>query len=112
MSYCKVFISQPMRGKTQEEILERRNRIIELIKETIDEPYILDSFLTGAKDVDPLVCLGHAITILSKADIVVFDADWHESRGCRIEHSISEEYDKKFYYVKEENDILQLIEIK
>lgn len=108
----KYFISQPMNGKSQEEILARREFITDLIGDTFNGPIILDSFIEGAKDVDPLVCLGHAITIMSKADVVVFDMDWAKSRGCQVEHLIAEKYGKKIYYVVTDFDGVPFLELR
>ena len=37
-------------------------------------------------------CLGRAIIKLSEADIVVFAEGWENARGCRIEHTIAQDY--------------------
>lgn len=95
----KFFISQSMRGLSQEEIKERREFLTDLIGNNFNGAIVLDSFLEGAKDVDPLVCLGHAITIMSKADIVVFDAGWFEARGCKVEYEVAKAYGKQIYFV-------------
>lgn len=81
----KVFISQPMSGRMEEEILIQRNQMIEEFSKLEPKAYYLDSFIRGAKDVNPLFCLGHAISELSKADIAIFAPDWQSSRGCHIE---------------------------
>ena len=43
----KVFISQPMRGKTEDEILTERNRIIEEIQASIGDHEVLDTYFDG-----------------------------------------------------------------
>ena len=108
----KYFISQPMSGMNEEDILNARYEVQKLIEKEFEDTYILDSFIRGAKDVDPLVCLGHSITILSKADVVVFASGWYESRGCRVEHLIAEEYGKKIYYVVEDFDGVPFLELR
>ena len=40
----KVFISQPMRGKTETEILTERKRIIEEIRNMIGDHEVLDTY--------------------------------------------------------------------
>ena len=56
----KVFISQPMKDKTNEQIEAERNRAIEVIKQKYhDDVEIIDSFFKGAPhDAKPLWFLG------------------------------------------------------
>lgn len=60
----KLFISQPMKGKTNEEIEAER----------------------------PLWFLGKSIELLSVADAAYFAKDLDKYRGCKIEHSCAVEY--------------------
>lgn len=90
----KVFISQPMRSRPQDDILKERE-VIEVIIKTMfaeQDVYFIDSFIQGAKDVNPLFCLGHSLIALSKADIAVFAPGWDKSRGCKIEWKCCVEY--------------------
>lgn len=107
----KIFISQPMNGMPQDAILMRREMIKRKFTERAfhnhnwlsgEQLYFLDSFIEGAKDVNALFCLGHAIQVLSKADVAFFTADWDKSRGCQIEHLCAERYGIK---IIEEKDI-------
>lgn len=52
----KLFISQPMRGKSDEDILAERKKAIELAQEMIGEPVeVIDSFFQEAPvDAKPL----------------------------------------------------------
>lgn len=45
----KLFISQGMRGKTDEDILAERNKAIEIVREMFpgNEVEVLDSFFSG-----------------------------------------------------------------
>lgn len=90
----KLFISQPMKGKSDDEIIKERTRIINAVKETYGEDTeILDSYFKGApQDATPLWYLGESLKVLSKADIAYFAAGWENARGCRIEHTCAEEY--------------------
>lgn len=56
MSTVKAFISQPMRDKTDEQILAERTRAIKAIKKQYGEDVVvLDSFFQGAPhDAKPL----------------------------------------------------------
>lgn len=94
----KVLISQPMRDKTDEEILAERNRAIEEIKAKFptENIEVIDSFFRGADhDNSPLHFLGKFIQLLGKADLVYFCKDWHLYRGCRVEYKVAMEYEKQ-----------------
>lgn len=92
----KVFISQPMKNKTNEEILTERKKAIKYIKENLrdgDDIEIIDSFFQDAPhDAKPLWFLGKSLELLSTADMAYFCEDWEKARGCRIEHECVEEY--------------------
>lgn len=84
----KLFISQPMRGKSDEEILAERKKAIELAQEMIGEPVeVIDSFFQEAPaDAKPLWFLGKSLELLSGADVAYFAQRWEDARGCAIEH--------------------------
>lgn len=94
----KIMISQPMRGKTEEQIREEREALIKKLQEEGHE--VLE---TVFEDFDcyasPIAYLARSIEFLDKADAVVFMKGWQEARGCRIEYTIAVEYGK---FVKEE----------
>ena len=95
----KLFISQPMRGKTDEEILKERKAAIEAVENAIGEPVeVIESFIQGAPaDAKPLWYLGESIKMLSEADIAYFAKGWEEARGCRIERMCALKYDIDMY---------------
>lgn len=84
----KLFISQPMKGKTDEEILKERETAIKQAEELLKEPvYVIDSFFKGAPaGAQPLWFLGKSLELLSYADVAYFAKGWEEARGCKIEH--------------------------
>ena len=94
----KVFISQPMRGLTDEEILKKRNEIKKDIETKINEEVeFIDSFFkdypSNIHDIHvPVWYLGKSIQLLSQADMIYFGKGWNEARGCRIEHEIAKVY--------------------
>lgn len=90
----KLFISQPMRNKTDEEILKEREQAIEIAKNCLDDEIeVVDSFFQNAPyDAKPLWFLGKSIELLSGADIAYFADGWKDARGCRIEHECAKEY--------------------
>lgn len=91
----KVFISQPMRDKTDDEIEKERERAINRIQEKYPDEKIeiLDSFFKDAPhEAKPLWFLGKSFEILSNADLAYFIGDWRQYRGCRMEHAACVEY--------------------
>ena len=92
----KVFISQPMRGLTDEEIKARREKDIEQIKKRLagEKLEFIDSFTeeyTRAKN-SPIAYLGHSIIKLAEADMIAMSVGYDQARGCMIEHQIAKEY--------------------
>lgn len=90
----KLFISQPMRGKTDAEILAVRKKAIESAEKQVGEPVeIIDSFFQGAQaDAKPLWYLGESLKLLAEADVAYFAKGWNEARGCKIENTCAIEY--------------------
>ena len=88
----KIFISQPMNGKTTEEIENERNYIIDRLREN-ECVEIIDSFFKDAPhNAKPLWYLGESIKLMSEADVVFFCNGWQTARGCQIEHDCALEY--------------------
>lgn len=92
----KVFISQPMRDKTNEQIKAERKRALDEIKalypnEEIEE---IQSFFEDAPhDATPLWFLGESIKLLGQADFVYFCKEWDKYRGCIAENTICNLYE-------------------
>lgn len=94
----KIFISQPMFGKTDEQIRQEREELIKQIEENGNE--YLDSIVAdGLEEVNNdsigLFYLGKSLEIMSKADEVWFMNGWDKSRGCKIEYQVAKDYNKK-----------------
>lgn len=90
----KLFISQPMRGKTDEEIKSERAKAVEAASELVGEPVeVIDSFFEKAPaDAKPLWFLGKSLELLAGADVAHFAPGWENARGCKIEHTCAVEY--------------------
>ena len=90
----KVFISQPMNGKTKEEITAERNRVKDVFYTRFGTKKItfIDSYFGDEYKGDALKCLGKSIEKLSEADLAVFVGNWEKSRGCKIEFECAVEY--------------------
>lgn len=88
----KAFISQPMRGKTADEIRAERQNMISALKEKCgDDVEVLDSFFVDFNG-NALAFIAKSIEVLSKADVAIFAAGWEDARGCRIEHECAVQY--------------------
>lgn len=91
----KVFISQPMRDKTDEEIKKERKIALDRVKELYpnEEVEEINSFFQGVPhNATPLWYLGESIKLLGEADIVYFCKDWNKYRGCIVEHEVCMQY--------------------
>lgn len=96
----KIFISQPMKDKTDAEIKGERDRILnKMRKELGDDIELIDSFFEAAPhDAKPLWFLGKSLELLSTADVAVFAKGWSAYRGCSMEHRACEEYSIPIWY--------------
>lgn len=95
----KLFISQPMKGKTDEQILEERNKAAGLFILEGENVEVIDSFFKDAPaQAAPLWYLGESIKLLGEADVVYFCKDWQKYNGCTIEHECAVRYGKTIVY--------------
>lgn len=90
----KVMISQPMKGKSTEQIRKERAKITEILEKlccevanTIFEEEPLEKCKAG------VYYLAKSIEAMSKVDAVLFMNGWERARGCQIEHEICLRYD-------------------
>lgn len=103
MTNKKVMISQPMAGKTPEEILKVRDKAVKYLEglgyEVIDT-YFPNDFNGLPMDIlnKPLFFLGQSLMYMSYCDVVYFCKDWDKTRGCILEHKAAEAYGMKMMY--------------
>lgn len=91
----KVFISQPMNGRSNRAIIEERRPIVDAYKREGWE--VIDSVL----DMGPgsaIKYLAKSIELMDDADRVVMMKGWANSRGCRIEHEVAIAYGREVIY--------------
>lgn len=88
----KIMISQPMRGKTNEQIKQEREKIVRELESQGHE--VIDTVLDISENKSPIYYLSKSIELLDQADAVVFIKGWEKARGCRIEHQIAIDYGK------------------
>ena len=97
----KIYIAQPMRGKSMNEILGERKRLVAdaAVSLQVDDVEVLDT-LFMYQDKPPLRMLGRALEKMADADAVIFAPDWKQAAGCRVEHLAASEYDMRILYGK------------
>ena len=97
----KIFISQPMNDKTDDEILSIRKYAIDKCYEKYgNDVTFLNSFFQGISNDHPLLWwLAKSLELLSDADLAVFIGDWEQYRGCKIEHICAKEYNIPIIYL-------------
>lgn len=89
----KVMISQPMNGRSEEEIQRERNEIIEKFNKMHIE--VIDTYF---KKEAPENCnkavyyLAKSIDAMKDIDALFMCKNWRLARGCRIENQVAKEY--------------------
>lgn len=94
----KLMISQPMKGKTNEQIREERAELVSRLQEEGNE--VIDTVFENAPaDEDiAIYMLSQSIRYIGKVDGIVFMKGWEKARGCKIEHEVAVEYGKQVFY--------------
>lgn len=92
-----VMISQPMRGKTNEEIREERKQVVKMLENQGFN--VMDTIIEDFTDkIDPIFYLVRSLEYLANSDCVYFMKGWEKTRGCKIEHEVAVEYGKEVIY--------------
>lgn len=86
----KIFISQPMKGRTDEEIMQERDDI--MAKWTNKSVEFIDSYFNDDVSKSPVDSIGKSISLMGDADLVVFAPGWENARGCKVEHQVAGYY--------------------
>lgn len=94
----KIMISQPMKGKTNEQIREQRAELVTRLQEEGLE--VVDTVFENAPaDEDiAIYMLSQSIRYIGKVDTVYFMKGWEKARGCKIEHEVAVQYGKQVFY--------------
>ena len=81
----KAMISQPMRGKTEEQIHSERAAVVLMLENRGYEVVntVFTSFISAGAS--PLQCLSKSIGAIAEVDFVLFMSGWEAARGCWIE---------------------------
>lgn len=103
----KAMLSQPMAGKTDEEIKETRERAIEALKAEgfeivntlfTDEWYSNKAMQERGVVQIPLCFLAKSLENMSLCHAAYFCKGWEKARGCRIEHEAAVAYGLEIIY--------------
>lgn len=103
----KAMLSQPMGGKTEEEIVATRERAIVALTERgyevintlfTDEWYSRDSMEQRGVVQIPLCFLAKSLENMSLCHVAYFCKGWEDARGCRIEHEAAKAYGVDIIY--------------
>ena len=106
----KAMISQPMAGKTDEEIVSSREAAIKTLTEQgfeivntlfTDEWYISKQVEERGVVHVPLCFLAKSLENMSLCHAVYFCKGWGKARGCRIEHEAATAYGLEIIYEEE-----------
>lgn len=90
-----VFVSTPMRGRTETEIKESIQRGFNYARDLYigDDVQLINSYDPDLNAVvNPVIMLGRSIEKLGYADVCVFMEGWEDARGCNIEHAVCNQY--------------------
>lgn len=106
MKEKKLFISLPMSGRDEDEILSIRDYIYKIMKplgyELMETYYREDA----PEDAGRLWYLGRSIQDLGLADLVIFAPGWRLAKGCLSEHYICDRYNIPHVYWAETTEAI------
>ena len=103
----KAMLSQPMAGKTEQEIIETRERAISALTEKgyeivntlfTDEWYSKEAMEARGVANIPLCFLAKSLENMSLCHAAYFCKGWEQGRGCRIEHEAAKAYGLTIIY--------------
>lgn len=103
----KAMLSQPMAGKSEEEIKTTREKAIEVLKakgyEVVntlftDKWYSSDKMKERGVVQIPLCFLAKSLENMSLCHAAYFCKGWEQARGCRIEHDAAVAYGLTILY--------------
>lgn len=103
----KAMLSQPMAGKTEEEIIQTREKAIQTLTNKgfeivntlfTDEWYSKEAMTERGVVHIPLCFLAKSLENMSLCHTAYFSKGWENARGCRIEHEAAKAYGLEIIY--------------
>ena len=104
---AKAMFSQPMNGKTDEEIIATREKAVKQLESMgyevvntlfTDEWYSRDAMAKRGVVQIPICFLAKSLENMSLCDAAYFAKGWENARGCKIEHEVAKAYGVKIIY--------------
>lgn len=105
--YMKAMLSQPMAGKTDEEIIATREKAVKELESRgykivntlfTDDWYKSENMKKRGVVQIPLCFLAKSLENMSLCHAVYFCKGWEQARGCRIEHDAAVAYGLEIIY--------------
>jgi hypothetical protein len=103
----KAMLSQPMAGKSDEEIIATRERAIRVLESQgyeivntlfTDEWYNKEQMESRGVVQVPVCFLAKSLENMSLCHVVYFCKGWENARGCKIEHDVAVAYGLEVIY--------------
>ena len=103
----KAMLSQPMAGKTEDEIVSTREKAIKALEDRgysivntlfTDEWYSNEQMISRGVVQIPLCFLAKSLENMSLCHAAYFCKGWENARGCRIEHDAAKAYGLEILY--------------
>lgn len=107
MEIKKAMLSQPMAGKSEQEIIKTRENAIKALEEKgyesvntlfTDEWYNPEKMKERGVEQIPLCFLAKSLENMSLCHAVYFCNGWENARGCKIEHDAALAYGLEIIY--------------
>lgn len=95
----KLFISCPMRGRTNKDILNTRYKLYRIAQIIFDEELeVIDSYIYDGQEAEndsktAIWYLGESVKKMADADYFIGMSDSYDYKGCQIEHDVAILYD-------------------
>jgi hypothetical protein len=103
----KAMISQPMKGKSEKEIVETRERALEFLENQgyefvntlfTDEWYHPSNMEKRGVVNIPLAFLAKSLENMANCHVAYFCKGWDTTRGCQVEHDAAKAYGLEILY--------------
>ena len=94
-------ISQPMAGKTEQEIEDTRNKFLayaadngyEVVNTLFTDEWYSPTQMKERGVINiPLAFLAKSLEAMTKCDVAYFAKGWENARGCKCEHEAAKAY--------------------